>query len=139
MENNFTVLDHIAIAVRDLEAAVRIYEDMGFTFSKTREKVESQGVEVAFAPMGGGHLELLRPLSEDGPVGKFIAKKGEGIHHICFEVKDVAKLCGDLSAKGYQFLYDSPVPGARDCLVNFIHPKSTRGVLVELLQRGPRE
>lgn len=129
-------LDHIAIAVNNLEERVKVYEDLGFTFSKEREVVESQKVVTAFAHVDkNAHLELLMPLNNEGPIQKFIEKNGEGIHHLCFNVED-AKIKGEeLIEKGYKLIYETPQPGANNCLVNFIHPKSTGGVLIEIAQK----
>ncbi len=131
------VLDHVAIAVSDLDRAVRVYEDLGFEFESEREVVASEGVETAFAQIDGhGHIELLTPHGEDGPIHKYIEKRGEGIHHLCFRVGDVRAKCRELEAKGYKLIHPEPKPGAKGCLVNFIHPKSTGGVLIEISEHG---
>lgn len=129
-------LDHVAVVVKDLDQAIAIYEDLGLNFLPEREVVEKQGVTTAFAPMDThAQLELLTPYGEDGPIHKFIEKKGEGIHHLCFKVADVQKKTDELKAKGYKLIHDQPVDGAHHCLVNFIHPKSTNGVLIEISQK----
>lgn len=129
------VLDHIAIAVNSIDETQKIYEDLGFKFRPEREVVESQGVTTAFAQVDqNANIELLEPYGENGPIHKYIEKKGAGIHHICFRVKDVVQTCQDLKAKGYRLLNEEPVVGAHNCLVNFIHPKSTGGVLIEVSQ-----
>lgn len=129
-------LDHIAIAVTDLDSRVKVYEDLGFKFSDEREVVESQKVITAFAHVDkNAHLELLMPLNNDGPIQKFIEKNGEGIHHLCFSVESVEQKSEELISKGYRLIYDSPQPGANNCLVNFLHPKSTGGVLIEISQK----
>lgn len=129
------VLDHIAIAVKSIDDTQKVYEDLGFTFKPDREVVASQGVTTAFAQVDQhANIELLEPYGENGPIHKYIEKKGPGIHHICFRVKDVRKTCTDLKAKGYVLLNEEPVVGAHNCLVNFIHPKSTGGVLIEVSQ-----
>ena len=129
-------LDHIAIAVEDLGRAQKFYEDLGLVFEDEREVVESQGVTTAFAKLSKGadgvRLELLERYGDDGPIHKFLAKRGPGIHHICFAVKDVARASAKLQEMGYQLLHPKPVPGANNCLVNFLHPKSTGGTLIEL-------
>ncbi len=131
-----SVLDHVAIAVKDLDKSQKIWEDMGLEFSSEREVVESQGVTTAFAQMDeNAHLELLCPFGENGPIHKFLEKKGEGIHHLCFKVPDVVAKCNELKEKGYTLLNESPIDGANNCLVNFIHPKSTGGVLIEVSQK----
>ncbi len=129
-------LDHVAIAVKDLDISQKVYEDIGFTFQKEREVVESQGVTTAFAHIDThAHIELLCPYGEDGPIHKFIEKNGQGIHHLCFRVKDVKQKCEELKNKGYRLIYEAPTVGAGNCLVNFIHPKSTGGVLIEVSQK----
>ncbi len=133
-----TVLDHVAIAVSSLDNAKKVYEDLGLKFSLNIEVVESQKVKTLFAELGkdksAGHLELLGPIGNDGPIYNFIQKNGEGIHHLAFLVKDITQLSLDLKAKGYRLLYENPVAGAGGKLVNFIHPKSTGGVLIEICQ-----
>lgn len=130
-------LDHVAIVVEDLEKATRIYEDMGINFLPEREVVEDQGVKTAFAPVDDrANIELLEPYGEDGPIHQYLAKKGPGIHHLCFRVKDVKAKGDELTEKGYRLLYPEPKIGAHNCLVNFIHPKSTGGVLIEISQKG---
>lgn len=126
------VLDHIAIAVTSLDR-IKVWEDLGLKFEATREVVADQGVTTAFAPIDQhAHVELLEPTGPDTPIGKFIAKNGEGLHHLCFKVKDVAAKQAEMEAKGYRFIYPAARIGAGGCLVNFIHPKSTGGVLVEI-------
>jgi methylmalonyl-CoA/ethylmalonyl-CoA epimerase len=129
-------LDHIAVAVSSLADAIKVYEDIGLEFSPEREEVKEQGVRTAFASIDtNAHLELLEPTNDLSPIKKYIDKKGEGIHHMCFRVTDVVKKHSELSAKGYKFIYDTPKTGAGGMLVNFIHPKSTGGVLIELSQK----
>lgn len=129
-------LDHIAIAVKSIDPAVKIYEDMGLKFSPTREVVEEQKVITAFASIDQhAHIELLEPTSEESAIAKFIATKGEGIHHLCFRVKDVKAKTKELTEKGYRFIYPEPRTGAGGCLVNFIHPKTTGGVLIEISEK----
>ncbi len=128
-------LDHVAIAVNDLDAACKTYQDIGVSFEEKREVVESQGVTTAFGAIDyWAKIELLEPFGEEGPLHKFLEKRGPGIHHICFCVADVKKKCEELKKLGYQLLNPEPVKGAHNCLVNFIHPKSTGGVLIELSQ-----
>jgi methylmalonyl-CoA epimerase len=129
------VLDHVAIAVKELETAVKRYELIGLKFANEREIVASQSVQTAFAPMDQhARLELLMPINGQGPIHQYIEKKGEGIHHLCFRVADIEKKSAELKAAGMVFIYDKPQIGAHHCLVNFIHPKSTGGVLIELSQ-----
>jgi methylmalonyl-CoA/ethylmalonyl-CoA epimerase len=135
MDFSKLVLDHVAIAVKDLEQAVKRYEILGLKFSTEREVVASQGVKTAFAPIDQhAHLELLMPFGESGPIHQYLQKKGEGIHHLCFRVDDIESKSRELTAQGMVLLYEKAQTGAHDCLVNFIHPKSTGGVLIEISQ-----
>jgi methylmalonyl-CoA epimerase len=130
------ILDHIAIAVKSISSTQKIYEDMGLTFASEREEVYDQQVITAFAQIDkNAHIELLEPTSAESTIHKFIASKGEGIHHLCFKVLDIKKRTEELTTKGYKFIYPTERLGAGGCLVNFIHPKSTGGVLIELSQR----
>lgn len=124
------VLDHVGIAVRSLDAA-KIYEAMGLSIDH-RETVESQGVKTAFLSAGDTSIELLEPVSADTPVGRFIEKRGEGIHHLCFRVKGIEDHLERLEAMGYRLINPDPVPGAHGCRVAFLHPSSSNGVLIEL-------
>lgn len=129
-----THLDHIAIAVPDLDKAIkRFLEDFGLTFSGT-EDVEAAQTTTAFFPIAGTQIELIHPLNGGGPVAKYLEKKGGGIHHLCFRSDNIIEDVERLKAKGYQFLSDAPTPGAHGCQVIFIHPKSCDGVLIELNQ-----
>jgi methylmalonyl-CoA epimerase len=130
------LLDHIAIAVKNIPAAKKIYEDMGLIFDPKIEEVKDQKVFTAFAQIDkNAHIELLEPTSTESTIHKFIESKGEGIHHLCFKVPDVKVKTEELTSKGYRFIYPEPRIGAGGCLVNFIHPKSTGGVLIEISQR----
>ena len=127
------VLDHVAVAVEDLEKSKEIYRHLGLVFDQEHEIVEAEGVETAFAPISGEtNLELLSPHGEDGPIHRFLKKRGPGIHHLCFRVSDVKKTCEHLTELGYRLLKPEPTLGAGGKLVNFIHPKSTGGVLIEV-------
>jgi methylmalonyl-CoA/ethylmalonyl-CoA epimerase len=129
-----THLDHIAIAVPDLQKAIsRFLEDFGLTFNGT-EDVEAAKTTTAFFPIEGTQIELVHPLRGEGPIAKFLEKKGGGIHHLCFRSDNILEDVALLKAKGYQFLSDAPTPGAHGCQVIFIHPKSCDGVLIELNQ-----
>jgi methylmalonyl-CoA epimerase len=135
MFNKECFLDHVAIAVSSLDKGVKIYEDLGLKFNLKREIVESQGVKTAFAHVDqNAHIELLEPFGDNSPIAKFIEKNGEGIHHLCFKVPDVKLKCLELKKMGYRLIYDEPVTGANNCLVNFVHPKSSGGVLIEVSQ-----
>lgn len=130
------ILDHIAIAVKSIPAAKKFYQDLGLVFSDEIEEVKDQKVLTAFASVDhNAHIELLEPTSEESAIHKFIATKGEGLHHLCFKVPDVRAKTQELSDKGYKFIYPEPRIGAGGCLVNFLHPKSTGGVLIEISQR----
>ncbi len=128
-----TALDHIAIAVPDLEQAIkRFMNDFGLEYSGT-EAVESAQTTTAFFPLPPTQIELIHPLNGSGPVAKFLEKRS-GLHHLCFRTDDIYADIARLNAKGYQFLSDAPYKGAHDCMVIFIHPKSCDGVLIELSQ-----
>lgn len=134
------ILDHIAIAVKSIPQAKKIYEDLGLVFAPEIEEVKDQKVFTAFANIDvNAHIELLEPTSEESTIHKFIETKGEGIHHVCFKVPDVHAKTKELTEKGYRFIYPEPRIGAGGCLVNFMHPKSTGGVLIELSQRPEKE
>lgn len=127
-------LDHIAIAVPDLEKAIaRFAEDFGLSLSG-REDVTAAKTSTAFFPLEQTSIELVHPLNGEGPIAKFLEKKPGGMHHLCFRSDDLDADVERLKKKGYQFLSDSPQPGAHGCRVIFIHPKSCDGVLVELNQ-----
>lgn len=129
-----TALDHIAIAVPDLEKAIkRFMEDFGLKFDGT-EAVESAKTMTAFFPLPPTSIELVHPLRGEGPIAKYLEKKPGGIHHVCFRTDNIQEDVARLKAKGYQFLSDEPYAGAHDCTVIFIHPKSCDGVLIELSQ-----
>jgi methylmalonyl-CoA epimerase len=120
------ILDHIAIAVKSIPAAKKVYEDMGLVFAPEIEEVKDQKVFTAFAHVDtNAHIELLEPTSTESTIHQFIEKKGEGIHHLCFKVSDVVTKTQALIEKGYKFIYSAPRIGAGGCLVNFMHPKST--------------
>ena len=129
-------LDHIAIAVKDIENTKKVYEDLGFEFEDHLEIVEEQKVKTAFAKIEGrSKIELLEPTADDSPIAKYIDKKGEGIHHICFRVDSVEEKSIELKDKGYKLIYEQAKLGAGNCLVNFVHPKTTGGVLIEISQK----
>lgn len=127
-------LDHIAIAVPDLERAIRRFaEDFGITFKGT-EDVEPAKTTTAFFPIDGTQIELIHPLRDTGPVKTYLDKRGGGLHHLCFRTDDIEADMKRLTALGYRFLSDAPQPGAHGTKVAFIHPKSTDGVLIELAE-----
>ena len=132
-------INHIAIAVKDVEASSRLFgEVLGFSGGGI-EVFDNFEVKVAFFAIGDVKIELVEPLNPDGGVAKFLAKRGEGIHHIAFEVDDVAAALDHYKSKGVRLINERPEPGANDTLVAFLHPKSTGGVLLEILQPATSE
>jgi len=127
-------IEHIGIAVRNLEEAIDTYETLLGTPCYKREIVEQQQVDTAFFRTGESKVELLGATSPDSVIAKFVGKRGEGIHHIAFEVKDIEAEIERLEKEGFTVLNDQPQPGADNKLVAFLHPKSSHGVLVELCQ-----
>jgi methylmalonyl-CoA epimerase len=131
-------LDHIAIAVPDLQAALqRFVEDFGIELAG-QEDVLTESTTTAFLPIEGTKIELIHPIDGQGPVAKYLDKRGGGLHHLCFETDDIEADMSRLKAKGYRFLSDVPKPGAHGTRVAFIHPKSTDGVLIELAEHPPQ-
>lgn len=124
-------LSHIGIAVKDLDEAIKMYENLGLTLDST-EEVPSQKLKVAFFTIGDTRIELLAATSEDSPIAKFIEKKGEGIQHIALGVDDLEAELKDKAEKGFQLIDKEPRPGAHGADIAFLHPKSTKGVLIEL-------
>lgn len=130
-------LDHIAIAVPDLDAAIRRFaDDLGIPLSG-REDVPTEQTSTAFFPIEGTRIELVHPMAGAGPIAGFLEKRGPGLHHVCFESDNLDEDIERLRAKGYQFLSDAPKPGAHGSRVIFIHPRSCGGVLMELMQPLP--
>ena len=129
-----TALDHIAIAVPDLEGAIaRFLEDFGLQYDGN-EVVEAAQTTTAFFSVPATHIELVHPLDGAGPIATYLDKRGGGLHHLCFRSDDIEADVERLRAKGYQFTSDAPTPGAHGSRVIFIHPKSCDGVLIELSQ-----
>ena len=129
-----TKLDHIAIAVPNLQEALTFYRDQFGLQVSDVEIVEEQGVTVAKLDLGNTHLELLEPLRPDTPVGKFLAQKGPGLHHICISVNSIKDELANLKNHGAKLINEEPKIGAGGAQVAFVHPKSTGGVLLELSQ-----
>lgn len=130
----FGRIDHIGVAVEDIEAAIELYRDSFQMELAHRETVESQGVEAVLLDVGEGHVELLRPLGPDTPVGKFMAKNGTGLHHVAYAVDDIEATLKKLEAAGLQLIDSKPRVGIRDSRVAFLHPRSTGGVLTEIVE-----
>lgn len=128
-------VDHIGIAVKSIDEALKFYEDVLGIKCVSTEVVEEQKVKVAFLPVGDTEVELLESTDEDGPVAKFIEKKGEGIQHIAYKVDDIEKSIEELKEKGIRLIDEKPRYGAGGAKIAFLHPKSTFGVLIELCQR----
>lgn len=130
-------VEHIAIAVADLGAAVAHYESVWGLEVEHRERVEGQGVEEAMLPLGDGYLQLLGPTGPETTVGRFIERRGEGLHHIAYEVADLEATLAELKGKGVELIDQAPRRGGRGHMVAFVHPRSNHGLLVELIQ-APR-
>ena len=130
-------IDHIGIAVKDISAALKFYAEALGLENIGYEVVEDQGVRVAFLPVGESRFELLEPLNDESPVAKFIAKRGEGIHHICLDVENVTETLEDMKGRGLQLIDQQPRPGAHHKNIAFVHPKASGGVLIELSQDAP--
>ena len=127
-------INHIAIIVPELESALEFWEGaLGLTLART-ESVPEEGVDVAFLPIGGSNVELLKPTVADSGVARFLEKRGPGIHHLCFEVDDIEATMDDLRAHNIQLINEQPQTGHGGRRYAFVHPKSTGGVLVELYQ-----
>ncbi|MCB9026703.1 MAG: methylmalonyl-CoA epimerase [Bdellovibrionaceae bacterium] len=128
-------LDHIGIAVENLDQAKKFYEILGWKSMPT-EVVESEHVKVGFLNLENNcAIELLESTSPEGPIAKFIDKRGAGIHHVCLRVKNIYKTLDDLKSKNVRLIHSEPKVGAHNCLVAFVHPQSTGGVLLELSQK----
>lgn len=134
-------LDHVAIAVPDLEEAIRRFvDDLGLPLAGTEDVVPAQ-TSTAFLPVPGTRIELIHPLEGQGPVATWLEKRGGlgGLHHLCFRTDDLEGDMARLRARGYRFTSEAPTPGAHGTRVIFIHPKSTGGVLIELAEHPPAE
>jgi methylmalonyl-CoA/ethylmalonyl-CoA epimerase len=130
----FTRVDHIGVAVEDIDAALQLYErDYEMTLVH-REVVSSQGVEAVLLDVGENHVELLAPLGPDTPVGKFLAKRGPGMHHVAYQVTDIEAALASLRDAGVRLIDEQPRTGIRNSRVAFLHPKSSGGVLTEIVQ-----
>lgn len=128
-------LDHIGIATRQISESLALWGDSLGLLVEFTEEVPEQGVRVAMLPIGETRVELLEPLSEQSPVGRFLDKRGPGIHHIAIRVADLRATLGKLKENGARLIDEVPRVGAGGCLVAFVHPSSAGGVLLELVQR----
>lgn len=127
-------LDHVALAVRDLDAALADYQKLFGAEPMYREVVEEQGVEEAMIAVGGSFIQLLQPLTPTSPVGKFIEARGEGMHHIALAVADIDAALAHLKAEGSRLVDEQPRIGGRGARIAFVHPKAFAGTLVELVE-----
>jgi methylmalonyl-CoA/ethylmalonyl-CoA epimerase len=130
----FARIDHIGVAVEDLDAAIALHETTYGMALVHREVVEEQGVEAVLLDVGENHVELLRPLAEETPVGKFLASRGPGLHHVAYQVPDIEAALSALKAADVRLIDETPRTGIRSSRVAFLHPKSSGGVLTEIVQ-----
>jgi methylmalonyl-CoA/ethylmalonyl-CoA epimerase len=130
----FGRIDHIGVAVEDLDATVELYARAFQMREQHRETVEEQGVEAVLLEVGDGHVELLRPLSPETGVGKFIAKNGPGLHHVAYATDDIDSALGAVRDAGLRLIDEQPRTGIRNSRVAFLHPRATGGVLTELVE-----
>jgi len=129
-------LDHIGIAVEKIDAALPVWEGVLGLSLHGVEDVAEQKVKTAFLPLGESEIELLEPTDPEGPIGKFIAAKGQGVHHVAFRVANIEETLAELKAKGVRLIDETPRYGAGGARIAFLHPKATGGVLVELCERA---
>ena len=130
----FGRIDHVGVAVDDLDEAVALYSERLGMPVEHRETVEEQGVEVVLLGVGEGHVELLRPLAAESPVGRFLDRNGPGLHHVAYETKDIQSALDAARAAGLRLIDEGPRTGIRNSRVAFLHTKSTGGVLTELVE-----
>jgi methylmalonyl-CoA/ethylmalonyl-CoA epimerase len=133
----FGRIDHIGVAVEDLDAAIELYRESFDMAEQHRETVEEFGVEAVLLEIGDGHVELLKPLSPDTGVGKFLERNGPGLHHVAYQTDDIDSALESVRAAGLQLIDEQPRIGIRGSRVAFLHPKATGGVLTELVE--PKE
>lgn len=127
-------LDHVGIAVASIDESLPLWESLTRGKGSAREVVESQGVEVVFVGAGAGRVELIAPVRPDSTVARFLERRGSGMHHLCYRVPDLRAALSEFAAEGYELIDREPRPGAGGHLVAFLHPRSTAGVLIELLE-----
>jgi len=135
----FGKIDHIGVAVEDIDTALELYETSFEMTVAHRETVESQGVEAVLLDVGDGHVELMRPLAPDSPVGKFLARKGPKLHHVAYAVDDIDSTLEKLGAAGFELIDPKARTGIRGSRVAFIEPRSTGGVLTEIVESSGEE
>lgn len=136
MTSQLTEIDHVAIAVNDIDAAIAWYETVFGAVVVHREVVESDGVDEALVKVAESYIQLLTPTRDDSPVAKYLAKNGEGLHHIAYRVDDCAATLEAVKASGARVIDESPRPGSRGTIVAFVHPKSSFGTLIELVEES---
>ena len=129
-----TEIDHVGIAVSDLEAAVKWYEQMFGATVAHRERIESDGVEEALIKVADSYIQLLQPYTDESPLAKYMAKNGEGIHHVGYRVDNCAEVLEDVKAQGARVVDEHPRTGSRGTTVAFLHPKTSFGTLIELVE-----
>jgi methylmalonyl-CoA epimerase len=127
-------IDHIGVAVEDIDESLAIYEEKLKLELQHREVVEDQGVDAALLGIGEGHVELLAPLGPDTPIGKYLARRGPGLHHVAYAVEDIDSALTELKATGLRLIDEAPRTGIRDSRVAFVHPAALGGVLTEIVQ-----
>jgi methylmalonyl-CoA/ethylmalonyl-CoA epimerase len=132
-----SIIDHIGVAVEDIDSALALYRDALGMPLVHRETITEQGVHAALLDVGDGHIELLQPLGPETAVGKFLSRRGPGMHHIAYRVEDVEQSLVELAAAGLRLIDEHPRPGIRGSRVAFLHPTSTAGVLTEIVQPAP--
>jgi methylmalonyl-CoA epimerase len=137
MDMLFTEIDHVAIAVNDLEAAIAYYRDTYGCEVEHREVVEKDGIEEVLLRVADSYIQLVTPSRDDSTVAKFLANKGEGLHHIGYRVDSCAEALQSVKAHGHRVLDEVPRPGSRGTTVAFVHPKTAFGTLIELVQENP--
>ncbi len=130
----FGRIDHVGVAVEDLDAAIELYRDRLGMREQHRETVEQFGVEAVLLEVGEGHVELLEPTSEKSAVGRFLSRHGPGMHHVAYQTEDIDAALDDARQAGLRLIDEAPRPGIRGSRVAFLHPQSTQGVLTELVE-----
>jgi methylmalonyl-CoA/ethylmalonyl-CoA epimerase len=133
----FDRIDHIGVAVEEIDASLALYRDLFELDVSHREVVSEQGVEAALLDVGENHVELLAPLGPDTPVGRFLAKQGPGLHHVAYQVSDIEAALASLKDAGTELIDERPRTGIRASRVAFLHPRATGGVLTEIVQPAP--